>query len=75
VHQQLESILRTLLRNDDFVLRDDIVPETVPGWDSLVQVNLMFALEEQCGVRFTGNQIFEFRTVGELRHFLEKNAR
>ena len=75
MHHPLEEILRTLLADDQLVLTDDTIPESVPGWDSLVTVNLMFALEEQCGVRFTGNQIFEFGTVGELRQYIDKNTK
>ncbi len=75
MHHPLEEILRTLLANDQLALSDDTIPESVPGWDSLVTVNLMFALEDQYGVRFTGNQIFEFGTVGELREFIDKNSR
>jgi acyl carrier protein len=70
----LEEILGTLLANDDLVLSDDTVLETMPGWDSLVQVNLMFAIEEQFGVRFAGNQISDFSTAGELERFIQKNA-
>jgi len=75
VHHPLDEILGTLLGNDQLVLTDDTTPDSVPGWDSLVTVNLMFALEEQCGLRFTGNQIFEFQTVGELRNFIDKNSK
>ncbi len=56
-----------------------VTPETtakdVPGWDSLGQVNLMFAIEDQFGVQFAGNGLAEFPNVGALEAFLQERVR
>jgi len=44
--------------------------DQIPGWDSMVQINLMFVLEQQMGVCFSGSEIFEFETFGQLKRFV-----
>jgi acyl carrier protein len=70
VHERLQEILRELLDNDQLSLSGGTTAEEVEGWDSYVQVNLMFRIEQEFGVQFTGNQIFEFKNFGELSAFV-----
>ena len=74
LHERLEEIIRQLVSDETFEFRDDTMLDQIPGWDSIVQINLMFALEQQLGVRFSGNEIFEFETVGQLKRFVASNT-
>ena len=38
-------------------------PESIEGWDSLKHMNLVLALEEQFGVRFSDDQIMAMSSV------------
>ena len=49
-------------------LNEDSSPETIDCWDSLKQMNLILALEEELGVHFTDEQIVEALSV---RHILK----
>jgi acyl carrier protein len=71
LHQQLEELIRELLNRDDIVLTDETEPSEIPGWDSLVHINLMFGLEQQFGLRIDGNRILEFRNIRELKHYIQ----
>lgn len=73
--QRLESIIRQLVNNDAISLADDTPLETLPGWHSVVRISLMYALEQQTGVRFTGTDIFAFETIGQLKRFVAANSR
>jgi acyl carrier protein len=68
---RLTEIFRSVLGDDDFELRDDLTADQVEDWDSLAHVNLMFAIEEEFGVRFGDSEFGEFADVGELRRYLE----
>jgi acyl carrier protein len=74
VNERLEEIIRQLVNDDAFEFQDDTMLDQIPGWDSIVQINLMFALEQQLGVRFSGSEIFEFETFGQLKRFVAANA-
>jgi len=41
-------------------------PENVALWESLRHMNLMMALEEEFGVRFTDEQIMDMVNVGTI---------
>jgi acyl carrier protein len=44
-------------------LDDDSSPENIESWDSLKQMNLVLALEQEFGIRFTDEQIVEMLSV------------
>ncbi len=74
VHEELERLFRDVFGNEDIVLTDDTTADNIAEWDSLGHVNLMFSIEERFGVHFAGNELAEFKNVGELRRFLETNG-
>jgi acyl carrier protein len=47
-------------------LSDQSSPDTVAAWDSLQHMNLVLALEEQFGVRFSDDQVMTLLTVGAI---------
>jgi len=69
--EELERVFRDVFGNEEIVLNDRTTAADIAEWDSLGHINLMFALEEQFGVQFEGNQLAEFANVDELRRFLE----
>jgi len=72
VGEKLEQMLRELLGDDSIVLTDETVAEQIPGWDSYVQINLMFRIEQELGVPLPGNKIFEFKNFGELKRYVSE---
>ena len=47
-------------------LSADSSPENVAAWESLRHMNLVLALEEEFGVRFTDAQIMDMVNVGRI---------
>ena len=70
---RVETIMRQLVE-DASDWTDETLLSCIDGWDSMVQINLMFALEQQLGVKFNGNEIFEFETVGDIKRFARANS-
>ena len=73
VRAQLEAIFQSVLDDDSITLTPETTAADIPAWDSLAHINLMFSIEEAFGVQFVGNQLAEFRNVGELMAFLERS--
>ena len=68
-----DSILETLqvVFRDVFDRPDlQITPETdaadIEGWDSLMHINLIVAIEERLGIAFTTVEIGSFACVGDV---------
>jgi acyl carrier protein len=61
----------TVLLRDIFETPDlDVTPETnakmVTGWDSMAQVKVLMAIEEEFGLRFSSREMDKLRNVGDL---------
>lgn len=75
LHERLEQVFQNVFNNDELSLRDEMTASDIAGWDSVAHINLMFALEETFGVQFSGNELAEFRTIGDLKRYLQMNSR
>jgi acyl carrier protein len=64
---ELQELLREVLEQPDLEVHDELRPIDVAGWDSIAQVELVFAVEEHFGIAFPADEILAFEQVGELR--------
>jgi acyl carrier protein len=64
--KRLTEIVANLLEIDDLVLEPGMTARDVPGWDSLVHVQIIVAAEKTFGVRFRTGEIAAVANVGEL---------
>jgi len=66
LHERLQEVLRTFFNDDELVVTAETVPADVPGWDSLAQVNVVFAIEEAFGIELGDEALSRFASIGEL---------
>jgi acyl carrier protein len=71
--ERLQGVFETVF-DRQIVLTDDLKAEQIPEWDSMAHINLMFGIEQEFGIQFPGNRLAEFRTVGELKRYLESHG-
>jgi acyl carrier protein len=45
-------------------------PLNTPGWDSVANLGLMSALEEEFGVTVSSNDVMRLRTLGDIVEFV-----
>jgi acyl carrier protein len=72
IDQQLESVFREVFDDDALLLTDDTTAADVEAWDSVMHVNLVFAVEERFGIRFRDDEIGGFEDYGALRRALRQ---
>lgn len=58
--------LRDLLGDDSIVLATDTRRGDVAGWDSLMYVNFIVAVEMELGIKFSVSDVESFDTVGDI---------
>ncbi|HIA71246.1 MAG TPA: acyl carrier protein [Phycisphaerales bacterium] len=66
VDSVITQIARTLFRQPELELTDDLTAKDVQGWDSLNHVNFIIQIEEELGIRFRNDEIAQLVNVGEL---------
>ena len=50
--EKIQNILAVLLQIEPDLIHDGFSQETVEGWDSLLQMNLIVSIEEEFGIEF-----------------------
>jgi acyl carrier protein len=72
IYARLTSVLREVFDDDTLVATPELHAPDVEGWDSLGNVNLFLAIEQEFGVRFGAGEIGEIRNVGELADLISR---
>jgi acyl carrier protein len=63
ITQQIFTIVSQVMNVPLEVINLDSSPDTIDTWDSLKQMNLILALEDEFGVQFNDQQILEMQNV------------
>ena len=71
MRDEVLRILSQVLNVPTEQLDDDCSPDTVANWDSLKQMNLILALEEEFGATFPDDEVVKMLSVRRIVEILE----
>jgi acyl carrier protein len=74
VGQRLRELLAYFSGAPEATLRADSTPQNTQGWDSMANLNLMAAVEEEFGVTIATRDVLKLRSLGEIQGFVEEHA-
>ena len=66
VMAKLTQLLRDVFKDPDLAISAATCAPDIDGWDSLGNITLMVAAEQEFGVRFRAAELDGLRDVGEL---------
>lgn len=66
IFEIVKANLVEILEQPDVVVTDETSARDIPEWDSLLHIELIFALEKRFGIRFTAMEIGHYANVGQL---------
>lgn len=70
---RLSRIFRDVFDDETINVRDDMTSRDIEGWDSLMHIDLIYAIEKEFTIVFTtGEAGSALKTVGELRALVEE---
>jgi acyl carrier protein len=72
--EQLKAVMAYLFGCSPGEIPDDADPQTLAGWDSLRQVELMIAIETEFGVRVPTEAMLELSSLEKIDDFLREHA-
>ena len=73
--REVVEVLRDHFDDDMLGVTAETTAEDVPGWDSIAHVELLIALEEHFGIRFTTGEAAGMRNVGHMFEYIERHLR
>lgn len=64
--EKIKNTILSVLKHDDFEMRDDLTASDVPGWDSLSHINIISEIEDAFGIRFKLKELNKMKNMGTL---------
>jgi acyl carrier protein len=71
---QVQDIFRDQLDDGDVTLEDKTTAADVDGWDSLMHLQLIVAIENHFKIKFSSKEIMSWKNVGEMIDCLQKRG-
>lgn len=71
---RLQAIFRDVFDDPKLVISPEIGPDQIADWDSVMQVNLVLAVEAEFEIRFTTDEIGHLRAVADFVRAIESRA-
>jgi len=66
LYEKLTVIFQEVFDNDDVIPVPEMVAGDVDEWDSLSNIRLFVAIEQEFKVRFSNAEIVNFKSVGQF---------
>ncbi|MBP3228389.1 MAG: acyl carrier protein [Bacteroidaceae bacterium] len=66
IYSRLTAVFRDVFDDDALTLTPATSAADIDEWDSLSHVQLIVAVEQEFGLRFTSREILRWQNVGEM---------
>ena len=66
IYTALNEIFSDVLDEENIDLRPETTADDIEEWNSLSHIELVSAIEQHFGIRFTSREIMMWRNVGEM---------
>jgi acyl carrier protein len=71
----IQDIFRQVFDDDNLAVSSNTGHEQIAGWDSVAQVKLVLALEEEFSIRFTMDEVSSMTTVDDFVKAVEAHIK
>lgn len=68
---KVQEIFRDVLDNEDVVLEEQMTANDIEEWTSLMQAQILTAIEQSMGFRFSLMEIMTMKSVGQIVDAIE----
>ena len=66
VYERLNEVFQDVFDDEEIVVCDTTTSDDIEDWDSLEHINLVAAVEQEFGMKFTMGQVVTMKNVGEM---------
>ena len=66
VYERLNAVFQDVFEDEELTVNDETTAADVDGWDSLVHITLIDAVEEEFDISFDMKTIVKLKNVGEM---------
>ena len=73
-HERLTRVFRDTFDDPSLQIKDDDTANSIPGWDSLMHINLIVGIEEEFDITFSTAEIAGFKCIGDVKALICQRA-
>lgn len=70
--KKIQPIFRDIFDDENLVVTEETVAADVEDWDSFAQMQIVMGIEDMFGIKFSTDEITEFRNVGDVVKAIER---
>lgn len=74
IYERLNTVFRDVFDDESITVTDETTAKDISGWDSLVHITLMDAVEEEFDIRFDMKTVVKLKNVGEMADVIEEEV-
>lgn len=74
IYKQLNEVFRDVFDDETITVDDETTAADVDGWDSLMHISLIDAVEEEFDIRFDMKTVVKMKNVGEMVDAIESEV-
>ncbi len=64
--EKIGDIVREVLDRNDIEITEETASYDVEGWDSLVNAQIVFSVQEEFGIKFSAREMISWDNVGDM---------
>ena len=70
--EQLQKVFRKVFMDEKLTIGPGTTAKDIKMWDSLTHLELIAAVEEEFGIKFTFSEVMQFNNVGDMMDVIRK---
>ena len=70
IYHRLNEVFREVFDDDSITVNAETTAADIEDWDSLTHIQLIAAVEDEFGVKFSMKQVSSMKNVGEMAQIL-----
>ena len=74
VAERLAEVFRTTFGDETLVIEPRMTADDVAGWDSVTHITLIYAIEDEFGMKFSSRDLEQLTCVGDLIGIVQRRA-
>lgn len=75
IYERLNEVFRDVFDDEEIMVNADTTADDIEDWDSLEHINLIAAVEQEFGIKFSMGQVVSMKNVGEMVSIIESNIK
>ena len=72
IFKVLNEVFRDVFDDDSIEVNETTTSDNIEDWDSLEHINLLAAVEQEFGMKFSMGQVVTMKNVGEMVDIIQK---